>query len=99
MNSERENYVRKATMSLATALFAVVALAQSYQPGKILKWDLEAYGPKRNVTRNAAIYYIQIGSTEKIQKLQQTATSGGKTPAQIRASYSELADFRQQQAR
>jgi hypothetical protein len=38
-------------------------LAQSNQQGKILKWDIEAYGKHGNVTRNAAVYYIHIGNT------------------------------------
>jgi hypothetical protein len=37
--------------------------AQSNQQGKILRWDIEAYGKHGNVTRNAAVYYIQIGTT------------------------------------
>jgi hypothetical protein len=44
-------------------LFAVSVLAQSYQQGKVLKWDVEPYGKHGNVTRNASVYYIQIGNT------------------------------------
>jgi len=55
--------MRNATLLLATMLFSAAVLAQSDQQGKILKWDIESYGKHRHVTRNAAIYYIQIGKT------------------------------------
>lgn len=47
----------------AAVFFAATLFAQSYQPAKILKWDVEAYGKHGNVTRNAAVYYIQVGDT------------------------------------
>jgi hypothetical protein len=37
--------------------------AQSSQTGTIVKWDTEAYGKHGGVTRNAAVYYIQIADT------------------------------------
>jgi hypothetical protein len=55
--------MRKTTLTFALLLCAVSVLAQSYQQGKILKWDVEAYGRHGNVTRNAAIYYIQVEKT------------------------------------
>ena len=39
------------------------ASAQSYEQGRILKWNTEAYGKHGNVTRNAAIYYVRLGKT------------------------------------
>jgi hypothetical protein len=51
-------------VGLFTAMLCVFTVfAQSYQPGKILRWDVEAYGKHGHVTRNAAVYYIQVGST------------------------------------
>jgi hypothetical protein len=35
--------------------------AQSYQQGRILRWDTEAYGKHKTVSRNAAVYYVQVG--------------------------------------
>jgi hypothetical protein len=55
--------MRKAILLFAALLCAVTVLAQSYQQGKILKWGIEPYGRHGHVTRNAAIYYIQIGNT------------------------------------
>lgn len=55
--------MRKGTLIFGTVLFAFVAAAQSYQKARILKWDVEAYGKHGNVTRNAAVYYIQIDNT------------------------------------
>jgi hypothetical protein len=55
--------MRKATLMFAIVLCAVTAFAQSSQQAKILKWDIEPYGRHGNVTRNAAVYYIQIGNT------------------------------------
>ena len=49
--------------AVVTMLLAVPIHAQTSQAGKILKWDTEAYGKHGNVTRNAAVYYIQIGDT------------------------------------
>jgi hypothetical protein len=48
---------------LAMMLLSAAVLAQSDQRGKILKWDIAPYGKHGHVTRNAAIYYIQIGKT------------------------------------
>ncbi len=55
--------MEKATWLFAVILLASGAYAQSYQDGKILKWDTEPYGKHGNVTRNAAVYYIQVGTT------------------------------------
>jgi hypothetical protein len=55
--------MRKAILLFAALLCAGAVLAQSYEQGKILKWDIEPYGRHGHVTRNAAIYYIQIGNT------------------------------------
>ena len=55
--------MRKATLLFSAILFAVAVLAQSYQQGKVVKWDVEAYGKNGGVTRNAAVYYVQIGGT------------------------------------
>src|SRR5216684_1567162 len=55
--------MRKGTLILGTVLFAFVAVAQSYQQARIVKWDVAAYGKQGNVTRNAAVYYIQIDNT------------------------------------
>jgi hypothetical protein len=54
----------KRTVVLLVLFFAFCtpSYTQSYQQGKILKWATEAYGRHGNVTRNAAIYYIQIGN-------------------------------------
>jgi hypothetical protein len=57
------NQMKKLILLFSTVLCAFAVLAQSYQQGKILKWDIEPYGKHGHVTRNAAIYYIQIGST------------------------------------
>ncbi len=51
---------------LLSALFLGYCIsggAQSYQQGKVLKWDIEAYARHGNVTRNAAVYDIQIDKT------------------------------------
>jgi hypothetical protein len=53
---------RTVALLLLFLAFCAPSCAQSYQPGKILKWDTEAYGRHGNVTRNAAIYYIQVGN-------------------------------------
>jgi hypothetical protein len=50
-------------LAVLSMLLAVPLHAQSSQAGKILKWDTEAYGKHGNVTRNAAVYYIQIADT------------------------------------
>jgi hypothetical protein len=55
--------MRRVTLIFAIVLCAIAVFAQSYQQGKILKWDIEPYGKHGNVTRNAAVYYIQIGTT------------------------------------
>jgi hypothetical protein len=47
----------------SVVLFVASAFAQSYQQGKILKWDIEPYGKRGGVTRNAAVYYIQVANT------------------------------------
>lgn len=52
-----------ALLFAAMLLASVSAYAQSYQEGKILKWDTESYGKHGDVTRNAAVYYIQVGKT------------------------------------
>jgi len=54
---------RKIALILAIVLYSFAAQAQSYQQAKILKWDVEAYGKHGNVTRNAAVYYVQIDNT------------------------------------
>ena len=41
--------------------FCLPASAQSYQQGKLLKWDTEAYAGHGDVTQKAAVYYIQVG--------------------------------------
>lgn len=41
----------------------VQSRAQSSQTGRIVKWDTEASGRHGNITRNAAVYYIQIADT------------------------------------
>jgi len=43
-------------------LCSISAFTQD-QRAKLLKWDVEPYGRHGNVTRNAAIYYIQVGNT------------------------------------
>jgi hypothetical protein len=53
----------KVTLIFAMALCAVAVYAQSFQQAKTLKWDIEVYGKHGNVSRNAAVYYIQIGNT------------------------------------
>lgn len=45
-------------LSLSAATYS-----QSSQQGTILKWNTEAYAKHGNVTRNAAVYYIQIANT------------------------------------
>jgi hypothetical protein len=54
------NLLRFAAVAM---LLAAPIHAQTTQAGKILKWDTEAYGKHGNVTRNAAVYYIQIADT------------------------------------
>jgi hypothetical protein len=55
--------MRKLALMFAILFFVIAVSAQSYQSGKILKWDVEACGKHGNVTRNAAVYYLQIGKT------------------------------------
>jgi len=55
--------MKKAALLFAAMLCVVAAFAQSYQQGKVLKWDTEPYGKHGNVIRNAAVYYIQIEKT------------------------------------
>ena len=56
--------MRKSAL-LLSVLFCVIAVSaqstQSYVSGKILKWDVEAYGKHANT--KAAVYYLQIGKT------------------------------------
>jgi hypothetical protein len=54
----------KRTVALLVLFLAFWAplYAQSYQPGRILKWDTEAYGRHGDVTRNAVVYYIQVAN-------------------------------------
>jgi hypothetical protein len=52
----------KASFILAMALCATAVFAQSQQ-AKVLRWDVEPYGKHGNVTRNAAVYYLQVGTT------------------------------------
>jgi hypothetical protein len=64
MSLAKANATRVAGVLLALFLILPVAIqAQSSQTGKILKWDTEGYGKHGNVTRNAAVYYIQIEDT------------------------------------
>jgi len=55
--------MRKVAFLIVIVLCSVAAFAQSYQQAKILKWDVEVYGKHGNVSRNAAVYYIQVAST------------------------------------
>ena len=62
--------------------------AQSSQTGKILKWDTETYGRHGNVTRNAAVYYIQIADTiyqvtRGTTKPEPSLTSGQQVQCRI----------------
>ena len=36
---------------------------QSYQQGKILKWDTEPYSQNAHILRNGVVYYVQIDRT------------------------------------
>jgi hypothetical protein len=53
---------KKVAFVVLILAFCWSSSAQSYQQGKILKWDTEAYGRHGNVTRNAAVYYVQVGN-------------------------------------
>ena len=55
--------MRKVAFLIVIVLCSIAAFAQSYQQAKILKWDVEAYGKHGNVTRNAAVYYLQMDNT------------------------------------
>jgi hypothetical protein len=60
----KTNLCRTATALIVTLLVSCAPSgAQSSQTGKVVKWDTEAYGRHGNVTRNAAVYYIQISDT------------------------------------
>lgn len=63
MSLPKANAMRVVRVLTALLILAVPIHAQSSQTGKIIKWDTEAYGKHGNVTRNAAVYYIQIGHT------------------------------------
>jgi hypothetical protein len=56
-------------MLLALLLFATASASsqtihpQSYQQGRILKWDTQPYAKNAQMIRNGVVYYIQIGQT------------------------------------
>jgi hypothetical protein len=56
---------RAKLISLATffLICAVTISAQSYQTGKILKWDTQPYAKNAHMVRNGVVYYIQIDKT------------------------------------
>ena len=56
--------VPKIFLAIALGLsLCAAAYSQSSQEGTILKWHTEAYAKHGNVSRNAAVYYIQIANT------------------------------------
>jgi len=68
--------MKKLILTLAMAMtFAVVAVAQSFSQGTILKWDVEAYGKQKQETRNAAVYYVQIA--DQVYRATQGNTKPG----------------------
>jgi hypothetical protein len=87
--SARVSGINKAAALFVLILaFCVASNAQSYQQGKILKWDTEAYGRHGNVTRNAAVYYVQVGSviyqvTRGTTRPEANLVSGQKVQCRI----------------
>jgi hypothetical protein len=61
-------------------IFAEAAAAQTQQ-GTILKWDVEAYGKHRDITQNAAVYYVQIG--DNVYQLTQGSTKPGANASNV----------------
>jgi len=56
--------------------------SQTNLEGKVLRWDTEAYGKHGHVTRNAAIYYIQIDKTVYRVTRGTTKPDSGLAPGQ-----------------
>jgi hypothetical protein len=68
--------MKKLMLALVMGMtFAVAAIAQSSDQGTILKWDVEAYGKQKQETRNAAVYYVQIG--DQVYRATQGNTKPG----------------------
>jgi hypothetical protein len=54
--------MKKSFLLFATLIsLTLPSIAQQvYRQGTILKWDLEAYGKQKQLTQNAAVYYVQF---------------------------------------
>jgi hypothetical protein len=72
--------VRTLFLSVAMIVFAAGVAAQTQQ-GTILKWDVEAYGKRRDITQNAAVYYVQIG--DNVYQVTQGSTKPGANASNV----------------
>jgi len=52
-----------ASLVWLTLLLSISVQAQSYQQGKIVKWDTESYGNTKFHPLTAVMYYVQVGHT------------------------------------
>src|SRR5277367_399820 len=74
--------MKKLMFTLAMAItIAVAAVAQSPEQGTILKWDVESYGKQKQETRNAAVYYVQIG--DQVYRATQGNTKPGSLSSAV----------------
>jgi hypothetical protein len=61
--------IRKVIVEMVLFLFVLLSLTgtahpqQTYQTGKIIKWDTEPYSQSAHIVRNGVVYYIQVGTT------------------------------------
>jgi hypothetical protein len=78
----------KRNMAVPVVLVLASALSTFADTGKILKWDIEGYARNARLTVNAAVYYIQVGTTvyqvsRGTTKPEPTLTAGQQVECRI----------------
>lgn len=74
---------------IAVFLFSALALAQSYQTGTVLKWEMKPYSQSAHIIRDHVVYSIRVGGNRyEIARRSKDVemTNGQQVECRIRES-------------